>query len=37
MSLMLLRLGSVRSGLFVYQTRTLPLVDVEVGLRTHRR
>jgi hypothetical protein len=30
MSLMLLRLGSVRSGLFVYQTRTLPLVDVEV-------
>jgi S1-C subfamily serine protease len=30
MSLMLLRLGSVRSGLFVYQTRKLPLVDVEV-------
>jgi len=30
LSLMLLRLGSVRSGLFVYQTRTLPLDDVEV-------
>jgi S1-C subfamily serine protease len=30
LSLMLLRLGSVRNGLFVYQARTLPLDDVEV-------
>lgn len=30
LSLMLLRLGSVRNGLFEYQTRTLPLTDVEV-------